>query len=630
VTSLALRVHGATHTGNVREGNEDAHVLDRELGLYAVLDGMGGAMGGDVASAKARDVIHAYVKSKRQAMAPRDLMAAAIGAASAAVFEEAKSRRDRKGMGTTVVACLLVDERRAVIAHVGDSRAYLLREGRLQQLTRDHTIVAELLEKGAISPEDAAHSAYKSVLSRNLGNKPEARPDVVEIALQAGDRLLLCSDGLYGYASGEAVLHLLGGGEGPEQVTRDLIEAALRGGGGDNVTTIVLEVGRAAVPRATQVIRSTGAVSWWARRPLFLQAARDAGLAQSAICAVLSPEEAIEIVAGNLCEAVFHDLEQTTGINVWTYAENLAHGWFDQGGDYEVLRELVDILRGASMAVIADIRAGGDSLAIMLEIAVTRALIVAEVAIGNVLAERLRAIEAELVRATPAIAPPPPPAGTAALASSSTGLAASASGSMPQMSAEGAQQTFVEQRTIPYMQAVRIDPPSPAVARCLEEARARAIAAIGADDRAGRREVADCIERAHRAALAPTGPSDAVLAARELYGVRALEESGMAPLLDALDQARMAHVRAVRELDAGIEEKVTAMRRVSTAHQRMVGAVTALVIESGGPITARLQEATERTAGLRAEVGRNEARLAELERRAAAARAARPQIGAEP
>src|SRR5262249_35858121 len=155
-----------------------------------------------------------------------------------------------------------------------------------------------------------------------------------------GDRLLLCSDGLYGYASTDAIQYLLGSTDAPDHVAKDLVDLALKGGGGDNVTVVVLEAGAQVVARATQGLRTGAAIAWWSRRAIVLGEARNRGLASSPICGVLSPEEAIEIVAGNLCEAIFHDLEKSTGVNVWTYAENLAHGWFDQGGEWLPLAQV--------------------------------------------------------------------------------------------------------------------------------------------------------------------------------------------------------------------------------------------------------------------------------------------------
>ncbi|HVV84343.1 MAG TPA: protein phosphatase 2C domain-containing protein, partial [Kofleriaceae bacterium] len=269
MSRLSVRAAGDSHRGNVREHNEDAIILDAKYGLYAVFDGMGGANAGDVASSKARDVVHEYVRARRAQLAPRPLLEAAINAASAAVHGEAQRRRDRHGMGTTVVACL-IEGRRATIAHVGDSRGYLRRDGRLHRLTQDHTVVAELIARGALAPEEADRHAYKNVLSRNLGAKATAQIDVAEVDLQPGDRLLLCSDGLYGYAAGDAIHHVTASTDAADEVVRDLIEAALRGGGGDNVTAIVIDAGVAAQPRATVVLRTTGAGTWWSRRDRFL------------------------------------------------------------------------------------------------------------------------------------------------------------------------------------------------------------------------------------------------------------------------------------------------------------------------------------------------------------------------
>src|SRR3569623_1469926 len=124
-------------------------------------------------------------------MEPRALLEAAIQHASATVFNAAQESRERHGMGTTVVACIVVDLKRAVVAHVGDSRAYLLRNGRVQMLTRDHTIVEELVDKGLLSAEDAERRPYKNVLSRTLGAQPAAKVDVVDIPHRPGDRQIL-------------------------------------------------------------------------------------------------------------------------------------------------------------------------------------------------------------------------------------------------------------------------------------------------------------------------------------------------------------------------------------------------------------------------------------------------------
>ncbi len=484
MTALTIRSAGNSHQGSVREHNEDALIVDPKWGLYAVLDGMGGAASGDVAANKARDVIHEYVRARRGAMQPRALLEAAINAASAAVHGEAQRRKDRKGMGTTVVACV-IDGRRATVAHVGDSRAYLLRDGHLHRLTNDHTIVAELVARGAIAADEADRHAYKNVLSRNLGAKPQAAVDVSEVELQPGDRLMLCSDGLYGYAPADAVHHLVASTDPPAEVVRDLIEAALRGGGGDNVTAIVVEAGVAVVPRATMVLRTTGAGAWWARRERFLATAHAGGLHKSPLCALLGANEAIAIVAGNFADAVYHDLEKVTGVNVWTYAENLARGWLGQGGAWPPLRDLLDGLARAADQVLAELRREDEGLAGLIELAVARAMVTAETAVGGVLAERLRSLESEMVKVE--------------------------AQKNEQKRADTAR--FVDSPTVPYMRAPQpIDVPAPDVAAALESARRRAQTKPSAGSGAGDRALyARAIDHAHTVASA-TGANDAARA----------------------------------------------------------------------------------------------------------------------
>jgi serine/threonine protein phosphatase PrpC len=596
--AVTLRGQGATHVGSVRDANEDALIVEPAHGLYAVFDGMGGAMAGDIASQKARDVVREYVLARRGQHDPGALIDAALNAASAAVHAEAQARRDRRGMGTTAVVGLVVGGDRLVIGHVGDSRAYLLRQGRLTQLTRDHTVVAELLAQNAIRPEEAEHHAYRSVLSRNLGGKPDCRVDLTEMALAPGDRVLLCSDGLYGFASTEAVQQLLGSNDAPEQIARDLVEAALRGGGGDNVTVVVLDAGAAAVPRTTQMLRSSGAVSWWARRDRFLAAARGAGLVQSPICSVLSPEEALAIVAGNFVEALFHDLEKATTVNIWTYAENVARGWLDRGGAWPALRQLLDILHHGCGIVVADLRGEDERLALLLEAAVIRELTVAEMAVGGVLGEHLRAVEGELVelheeqqrRAEAARAAQAEPAAIVA---------------------PSPQKTFTEHPTMPLL---RRDEPIEAAA---PEVKAVLDAAVFA---ARRRErdplVGDVLARLHRGAVEAANAATVAVDARELFGVRPVEERTVAPLFDAVDRARRALVVALRRAtDFSPTAQAGAHRQITIASHRLASSIAFLVVEAAAPGAEKLRQAVEETAALRAEVGKHEARVAELERR---------------
>jgi protein phosphatase len=594
--STGLRVAGDTHVGKVRTTNEDAMICDPVRGLYVVLDGMGGANAGDIASQTARDAIRDFVTQRRLTMDPRSLLEAAIQHGSAAVWMAAQQARERHGMGTTVVACLVVDAKRVVIAHVGDSRAYLLRHGRLQALTRDHTIVEELVDRGVLSAEDAERHPYKNVLSRNLGAKPETRVDMVELDLRAGDRLLLCSDGLYGYASPEGIQYLLGSGDPPDAVARDLIDLALRGGGGDNVSVIVLEAPQAA-PTSTQVVRTHGAMAWWQKRARFLQIAKDRGITKNPICRSLPPDEAIELVALSLCQAIFHDLEKSTGVNVWTFAQNIAGGWFERGGEWSALRGLMDILATSARAVVDDIRAADGKLGFLLDVAVSRALVVAELALGGLLAERLRQVDADLVQIHAA---------------------------MQETSDANATETgdtdarFTEQATIPFL---RPDRPvtNPGVSAELVAAIEKTLTIARARTSPRAEVVKQILTALETVAVDPSGNfGSAVLAAREIYGTRALDDASVMSLFDALDSARIITASSVHQISVPDALRAKVLRAISFAHQRLVGAMTGLVLEAVAPYSRRLEESQQVTAELRDKVARAERRRAELEAKFAA------------
>jgi protein phosphatase len=594
---VSVKAAGDTHTGHVRTSNEDSVIIDGRRGLFVVLDGMGGANAGDVASQTARDTIAEFVRqNRRSATSGRILLDAAIQAASRAVHQAAGSRHDRHGMGTTVVACLVESEKRAVIAHVGDSRAYLLRGGRLIQLTRDHTIVAELVDRGAISREDAEAHAYKNVLSRNLGARAEARVDFNELDLKPGDRILLCSDGLYGYASADAIQYLLGSGDAPEHVARDLIELALRGGGGDNVSAIVIETGGIA-PTTTQLVRSSGSVAWWQRRERFLTAAQERGVNRSPIAASLgAPGEALELLAGSLCQAVFHDLEKSTGVNVWTFAHNLAIGWLGRGGEWAPLRTLLDGLTASSRSVIEELRGQDPALARLLDTAVTRALVVAELAVGSVLADQLRLVDGELVEIH------------AARQLAAEHREATQTG--------GESKTFVDQPTIPFVSPHRAMTHDSGKPEILGAVRGAIRAARGKARGMAKSDLIDqCLSAIEAIATDTEGTAVAVMGARDLYGVRTVDEAGIGPLFDALDRTRILITTAVRTLDAAPAAIGATLLRVSVAHQRLVSACAGLVIEAASPAKDKLREAQAQTAELRVQVARWEKKLGELERK---------------
>ncbi|MGE0869646.1 MAG: PP2C family serine/threonine-protein phosphatase [Kofleriaceae bacterium] len=587
-----MRVAGGSNVGRVRNTNEDAFIVEPSRGLFVVLDGMGGANAGDVASQLARDTILKFVADRHGNLAARALLGGALLAASAAVHAEAQAKRERHGMGTTVVACLLESAKRAVIAHVGDSRAYLLRDGRLKALTRDHTVVEELVDRGLLTPDQAERHTYKNVLSRNLGARPEARIDYLELELQPGDRVLLCSDGLYGYASAEGIQYVLGSGDAPDAVARELIELALRGGGGDNVTAIVIETAQ-VIPTTTQVVRTSGAIAWWQRRARFLAAASEAGLARNPIVRGLDPSEALDVVALSLCQAIFHDLEKSTGVNVWTFAQNLAGGWFERNGDWEPLRAMIDILALSARAVLDEIRAADANLGFLLDVAVSRALVVAELAFGGLLADQLRQIDEDLVLLQ----------------------AAQDTHDGGEPSRDSAR--FIERPTIPLIRGDRAPTSSTEpveVVNALDKTLTVARAAVPAGDEL----VIRVLTAIEAIATDLDGRSGiAAVAARDLYGVRSVDDAGMAPLFEALDRARVLTTAAAHQVKSSQTVRARVMRMTSTAHQRLCWTMTGIVLEAAAPYRDRLRDVRAVTTALREQVANAEERRASLERKLA-------------
>jgi protein phosphatase len=226
---MRVRVGARSDIGRARERNEDAYLIREPL--FAVADGMGGARGGDVASSLALEIL----QDDRAAS-----LVETIKQANQRVLERAESDRDLRGMGTTLTA-VVADDAKARVAHVGDSRAYLLREGNLQQLTEDHTLVQRMVREGRITAEEARRHPQRSVITRALGVEEDLSVDELTLDMHPGDRLLLCTDGLTSMVEGERIREILGGEDDPQTACDRLIDAANRAGGDDNVTVIVVD-----------------------------------------------------------------------------------------------------------------------------------------------------------------------------------------------------------------------------------------------------------------------------------------------------------------------------------------------------------------------------------------------------
>ncbi len=250
-----LHAAGITDVGQRREGNEDAlHVGDS---VFAVADGMGGHAAGEVASALALEPI-ALLDGRvfGDVEEARAALLEAVVAANRAVVAAAEGDDTLSGMGTTLTAALF-EGQRLHVAHVGDSRAYLLRDGRVRQITRDHTFVQQLLDDGSITEDEVATHPHRSVVTRAIGARADVEVDLETITLHDDDVVLLCSDGLSGVVADETIARLLLSGESPELVVRALVRAANAAGGPDNITAVLLsvmtdrEVGAEATEAAT-------------------------------------------------------------------------------------------------------------------------------------------------------------------------------------------------------------------------------------------------------------------------------------------------------------------------------------------------------------------------------------------
>ena len=235
----SLFVTSRTDTGLVRKNNQDAVIL--APGLMGVADGMGGHRGGETASAGARDgLIRALAGREPSRQALED----AVREVNLALWNQQEGDENLSGMGTTL-SVLWAAEERMLIAHVGDSRIYLLREGKLRQVTRDHSMVADMVRRGMLTEEQAAVHPMRNYITRAVGTEPTVQVDSLALERQTGDRWLICSDGLHGLLEKEELARLLAL-EDPEEAADQMMRQALDRGGRDNITLVLVRDDRPA------------------------------------------------------------------------------------------------------------------------------------------------------------------------------------------------------------------------------------------------------------------------------------------------------------------------------------------------------------------------------------------------
>jgi protein phosphatase len=231
----------ATDRGRKRTSNEDTFGISVEDGIYVVCDGMGGAAAGEVASSIAVDEMLRRLRGRIEEGAATMPQAAkeAICAANEAIFSRAQHDVNLNGMGTTLVS-LVAEERRAWVLNIGDSRCYRLRDRRLEQITRDHSLVEEQIRQGRMTPAEARRSPLRNVITRVLGTESSVTPDVFELEVESGDLFLLCSDGLTHELDDTQIESLLNADSSLDELCSHLVEAAKKAGGSDNITCLLV------------------------------------------------------------------------------------------------------------------------------------------------------------------------------------------------------------------------------------------------------------------------------------------------------------------------------------------------------------------------------------------------------
>lgn len=240
-----MNVYGKTDTGRVRSSNQDAFVCGRLFAdtLFAVVcDGMGGANGGNVASAMAIDILsHRIVDGFREGMSEQsihNLLESAVAAANTEIYDTSMAEPELRGMGTTVVAAI-VSAGRVHIAHVGDSRAYMLADGQIEQVTRDHSIVQQMVENGQLTEAQAKNHPRKHFITRALGVEDSVSCDYTDFSFPDEGVLLICTDGLTNMVEADHIYGIVQEA-GAERAVQQLLDAANEAGGNDNITVVTI------------------------------------------------------------------------------------------------------------------------------------------------------------------------------------------------------------------------------------------------------------------------------------------------------------------------------------------------------------------------------------------------------
>jgi serine/threonine protein phosphatase PrpC len=260
---MRIQSFGLTDVGRERKLNEDYFLVDPELGLYVVCDGMGGHASGEVASSTAATVVHELLLERAVDLVALDdggpsdrveqILREALEVASARIYRMGQSEQGKKGMGTTCTA-LLVRGGKGVMAHVGDSRLYMVRKGKVHQISEDHTFLQEAIRHGIMTPEQAKQSTHRNIITRAVGPLEKVIVDTLVFDALDGDTFLLCSDGLHGYVEDDGELAELLGAERLDAVPPRLIELANGRGGADNITAVVLRI---EIPDSAEKVEET-------------------------------------------------------------------------------------------------------------------------------------------------------------------------------------------------------------------------------------------------------------------------------------------------------------------------------------------------------------------------------------